>query len=207
MYYAISMRYPLSFQLNWMGFEEFLSYCRENPVDPLLRLILSSDGSMTHMLSALILHPIDLEEPRHDETKAGAEIAGYLGIEADQRVITRDVWLRHGRQKLLYAHSIIPVTQSGKDFWEEIIQKNRPIGYFFGEQGLLTLRDCLSIGLVRCEEMAKDLSLQSDQAFWARRYRLTVNVKFVAVILEVFSPVLFSQKDFSDIGAYSHIEK
>jgi len=201
------MRYPLSFQLNWMGFEEFLSYCRGNPVDPLLRLILASDGSMTHMLSALILHPIDLEAPRHEETQAGAEIAGYLGIEADQKVITRDVWLRHGGQKLLYAHSIIPVTQSGKDFWEEIIQKNRPIGYFFGEQGLLTLRDRLSIGMVRCEEMAKDLDLQSDQTFWARRYRLTVKEKLTAIILEVFSPALFNRRDFLDIGVYSHIEK
>jgi chorismate-pyruvate lyase len=185
------MLYNISLSSGWMNGSEFLSYCSSNPINPFIRVLLLSDGSLTRLLNALLLSPVTLQRLRQEEVSLEKEMADYIDAVVGQKVIDRDVWLMNGDERVVYANSILPTSLMRDDIYNEITRGDTPIGTLLSEQSILTRRDRLQIVRVMSKEISKELGLPDDTELWARRYRLNTEGGFRGAILEVFSPRLF----------------
>lgn len=188
------MLYNISISGDWMDGSRFLSLCPSDAVNAPARMLLLSDGSLTRLLNALFLAPITLQRLRQEEVVLDDGMAEYIGAEAGQKVIDRDVWLMDGTKRLIYANSILPTSLMRDDIYNEITKGYTPIGTLLREQSVLTMRDRLQIAKIKAQGLCRDLEFPEDTELWARRYRLNTEGGFRGAIIEVFSPRLFEVK-------------
>lgn len=196
----------------WLTKEEFWDACRRNPIDPLLRLLLTSDGTLIRHLESLFLNSVEVAIQDQREILIDEEHASRMGIPAGEKGIQRKVWLALGApsaaspagewskartpaaraDRKVFAISTFPLSGLKPDFHQEVLLGQKPIGRILEAQHLLTRRDRLEIARLSLPPVAEELGLQPRELFWARRYRLVVSDQVSGVIFEAFSPSLFS---------------
>lgn len=186
------MFHEVTVRLGWLSQEEFIRYCSSNFVDPITRLLLTSDGTVTSYLRALFLSPIDIEVKDQGEGEAGGDLADYLEIDPSEKVINRTVWLKTKDSRLVYASSNLPATKIDDGLYKELKEKRKPLGMLLGEYNIPVYKDLIEIGEVESRGIATDLGLHADSLFWARHYRLNIDGGARASITEVFSPLVFN---------------
>ena len=152
---------------------------------------MASDGTITRTLQALHLSPIVVEVREQSKVHLDPEIAMYLEISDPQKVISRKVWLKKDRQRLLYASTILTFSKHDQKILKEILLKEKPLGLLLEEHKLPSLKDKLTIGRLVHPRIAGGLGLAPATELWARHYRLTIQDSIRASVLEVFSPVAF----------------
>jgi chorismate-pyruvate lyase len=186
------MAYSVVPTSQWLDLEGLLKQCREEAVEVLVRLILTSDGTVTRLLEVLSLSPVNVELISHHTTLLSKAEAGFLEIEAGQPAIARNVWLCHRDQRLMYASSTLPTEGMNKILYNEIVDHKKSLGSLMGEYHYPALRDKMGFCWVQSPDIAKALGVTASERFWARRYRLRVEGILQAFIIEVFSPRLFT---------------
>lgn len=174
----------------WATAEDFLAETDSREVSPLLRVLLTSDGSMTTLLEALRGGRIDLDVVRQGEEPIDDDTARRLGVPAHDPAITRHVWLTHDGRRLVYAVSVLPVASLSPSLAEGIRRGVEPLGRLLDACGRPAVRDGLRIGRIHNTGLADALGAPSSAPLWCRRYRLAVEQVLTASIFEVFSPRL-----------------
>jgi len=186
---------------SWQTMEVFWNTCREEPpdraIDLLLRLLLSSDGTVIRYLNSLFLSPTDLEIVEQHEIVLDEEASALLEVPKREKAIERKVWLCNQRSaypggRLLYAVSVFPLSKIEAAFYQEMQSGKKPLGQIIDEHALSTRRDKLEIAHLPFPSVAKGFGLAEDHLFWARRYRLIISGQLSASIQEVLSPRLSS---------------
>lgn len=181
----------------WLTKEAFGEGCRRNPIDPVLRLLLTSDGTLIRHLESLFLASVKVAVQDQREIRIDEEHASRIGIPAGEKGIQRKVWLSAGGGRKVFALSIFPLSGLKPDFHQEILLGQKPIGRIIEAQQLPTRRDRLEITRLALPQVAEALGLQPRELFWARRYRLIISDQVSGVIFEAFSPSFFSSSSFS----------
>ncbi|MBN4053216.1 DUF98 domain-containing protein [bacterium AH-315-L15] len=181
----------------WMTLENFWVYCRNHPVSPLLRMLISSDGTLVRSFTSLFLAPITVELVEQKETVIDDVSAERLEIPKGEKAFERTVWLsphneRSEDKRCLYAVSLFPIAKMQPALYQDMRLGEKPIGRIIEERGLSALRDRLEIAYLPFPEVAKGLNQVEESLFWARRYRLTLSEHISAIISEVLSPRLSS---------------
>lgn len=182
----------------WLTREEFLEYCRRKPVDPLLRLLLTSDGTLTQHLESLSLGPIGVAVQQQREVLIEKEQSAWMDAPAGEKAIERTVWLTSQAKstgegadpRKIFAVSTLPLSKLKPDLHHEILLGVRPIGQIIEARRLPTRRDRLEISLLSRPEIAAGFGLPQDRLLWARRYRLNISDQVMGLLFEVFSPSL-----------------
>ena len=178
---------------NWMSRESFCNTCKIDPtqtaLSPLLRLLLLSDGTMTHILETLFLEKIGFELKEQSEIIPSEEEAHRLSIPKGEKVIKRQGWLvvKKSQKRVLYVDSILSCSQRFPSFYQEISLGEKPLGQIIEDQNLLARRDQIEIGRFPLHQIAGELG-SSDPLIWARRYRLTLSGERSALLFEAVSP-------------------
>lgn len=198
------MSYDVTVRSGWFSQEEFNQYCCSVFVDPIARLLLTSDGSVTSNLRALFLVPIELEVRDQGESEAGRDLADYLEVDPSEKVINRSVWLKTMEKRLVYASSNLPASRIDARLYRELKEKRRPIGILLGEYNIPVYKDLLAIGKVESKGVASDLGLDKETLFWARHYRLNMDGGARISITEVFSPFVFDSSIDDSSGRKIH---
>ncbi len=174
----------------WATAEGFLAETDPHEVSPILRILLTSDGSMTMLLEALHGGRIDLDVVRQGEEPIDDDTARRLGVRAHDPAITRHVWLTHDGRRLVYAFSVLPIASLSPSLAEGIRRGVEPLGRLLDACGRPAVRDGLRIGRIRNAGLSDALGAPSSAPLWCRRYRLAVEQALTASIVEVFSPRL-----------------
>jgi chorismate-pyruvate lyase len=174
----------------WKTHAEFLSEVDPLEVSPVLRLLLTCDGSMTTALEALRGGRVDLELVRQGEEPIDADTASRLGVSPRQTAVSRHAWLTHAGERLLYAVSVLPLELLNPAVAVEVRRGVEPLGRLFDTADRAVLRDGLRIGRVYDPELAVAFGADSSAALWCRSYRLAVERTLTASIVEVLSPRL-----------------
>lgn len=174
----------------WATAEGFLAETDPHEVSPILRILLTSDGSMTTLLEALRGGRIDLDVVRQGEEPIDDDTARRLGVRAHDPAITRHVWLTHDGRRLVYAFSILPTASLSPSLAEGIRRGVEPLGRLLDACGRPAVRDGLRIGRIHNADLSDALGTPSSAPLWCRRYRLAVEQTLTASIVEVFSPRL-----------------
>lgn len=156
---------------------------------------LFSEGSLTLHLEKALGSPVEVEVSRTAYSTLGPDEASYLEESPHQESMEREVWLKAGGKRLVYAQTLIPVSCMEKDLMEVLKQGGEPLGRILSTKNIAFTKDKLEVGIVRCREAARDLGIDSERPLFARRYRLMSrkssgkwNIK--ASVTEVFSPEL-----------------
>ncbi len=201
----------------WLTKEAFWEDGRRSSVDPILRLLLTSDGTLVHHLQSLFLTSVEVAVQEQREILIDEEHAAWIGIPAGEKGIQRKVWLTLGApaaatptgrfstvrtpaargERKIFAISTFPLSGLKPDFYQEMLLGQKPIGRIIETQRLLTRRDRLEIAYLALPQVAEALGLQPGELFWARRYRLVISDQLSGVIFEAFSPSLFSSSSSS----------
>lgn len=197
---------------DWLNLEAFWAYCREhaqeNAIDPSLRLLLTSSGTVIRHLKALTLRSIEVEIERQGEILIPDDLSEKIEIPKGEKGFERRIWLRSGRalgqnpdplkrserleprgRRLLSAVSIFPISRLKPDLYREMQLGEKPLGQIIEERRLQTFRDRFEISRLPFPDTAKGLGLSQDTLFWARRYRISISDQASAFICEVFSPL------------------
>jgi chorismate-pyruvate lyase len=187
----------------WLTKEAFWDLCRRKPIDPILRLLLTSDGTLIRHLQSLFQTPVEVAIQEQREILIDEEQASWIATPAGEKGVQRKVWLTAGASsaaksdKKVFAVSTFPLAGLKPDFHQEILLGEKPIGQIIEAQRLLTRRDRLEITRLPLPQIAEAIGRQPGELFWARRYRLTISNQVSGVIFEAFSPSLFSSSSYS----------
>ncbi len=216
------MNQPISLIRNqeWPDIQSFIHFTKISRLNADLPLLLTSDGTLTRSLQALVRSPIYLEVILQETHGINEEAAQHLDLDLKKapKALFREVWLvNEKRERLVYARSILPVESLSSSFYHELTLKKKPIGELIESLNLPSLKDKMSFS--RVDSMAlvsvfgsiadksfpasdpkteKEFHSAGDSDLWCRRYRLSVPGQILASIEEVFSPSLFNSS-FSNI--------
>lgn len=80
----------------WLKVEAFRNDCRDHPVSPLLRLLLTSDGTLVGHLNSLFLKTIQVEVQAQSEVLIDDELSKWLEIPKGEKGVERKIWLTEG---------------------------------------------------------------------------------------------------------------
>lgn len=171
----------------WFHIREFADHHLTNPLSPVARMLLTSDGSMTQMLESLLLSKISMSIERQELIASAGEldIVKSKGKEA----LAREAWLTDGKRPLIYAHSILFSDDENMTL-DSIQQVSQPLGRMLRDNMVKTLRDECHMGMVKSGKIAKHLGADSEIDFWARYYRLRTDSGLNGIIFELFNPDL-----------------
>lgn len=189
------MNYSIARGWKWIADKEALMLFKKPHLTPQHRLLLLSDGSLTRFLETLNQSPVDVEIKNHATMRMEKDEAEYLEVDGIKEAIIRDVWLIQNKKKLVYAHSVFPLTGLDKGLLENISTSVEPLGKNLTNRGLLTFKDKLEICAVHCSNVNNALNLAHKTILWAKHYRLEAQAlstrkKITASITEIFSPEL-----------------
>lgn len=156
--------------------------------------LLISDGSLTVELEKLYGGELEVELRVNDYAMLSPEEADYLMVDQECESINREVWLEHTGRKLVFAHTLIPLSCLSPGLREALAENaDKPIGRVLASAGVAFEKKHLMVGIFECPEVAIDLELVEHAPFVARRYILTntgydTEPLIKAVVTEVFSP-------------------
>src|SRR5271157_4961973 len=158
-------------------------------LEPLQRVLLVTDGTLTEILEATFLERIQLIKVAQQVTQANASHA-QLDPDPDHKeaVMERKVLLRgeaSGRN-YAYAESLIAVDRLGPTFGDELLESNTPLGRLWLQYKLETFKElqavhCQSANQLSCYFECTDASL-----LLVRTYRVFSGSRPVMIITEHF---------------------
>lgn len=154
-------------------------------LDPLHRVLLVTDGTLTETLEAIFLEPIELVRLGQRNVAANDSHA-LLQPQPGETIVERQILLRGSQsgKNYVYANSLIAADRLGPEFRRGLVESNVPLGRLWIEQRLETFKEFLE---VRCGHDAADGSMML-----ARTYRVHSGGRPVFVITEQFPAQSFS---------------
>ena len=155
-------------------------------MDPVLRMLLASDGTITSALHALLLTLIGVEVVHQTEMRLDAATAGFLDAEPGSNALSREAWLTADGQRRVHASSIILLETLDRSLLQAFQSRHKPLGLLLQESGRTVTRDRLQIGCLSDPEAIKTLGSGIAGPIWMRRYRMSLGSKAAAFIQEQF---------------------
>ncbi len=184
---------PYTLIQDWTDSVNWQSSVGKNYLPPHHLLLLTSDGSLTRHLETIRLCRIAVEIKSISRTNINDLNSTFLETAQNQEVLERDVWLKDKERRLVYAHSVIPVSCMNKRLLDETSRMAKPLGRILSAEFPFFRKDKIEVGIVSYPHIAAELSISKDTPLWARRYRLsalnpTGSNLVQVMVLEIFSP-------------------
>lgn len=173
--------------IQWIGGDDFLKSDAAARMDPVLRMLLTSDGTITTSLQALLLSPIGVEVIRQEEIALDAATAGFLTVEPGTKALAREVWLTAKDLRLVCASSVILLEGLDRPLLQALRSRQKPLGLLLHESGQPVMRDRLQIASITDPSMIRGSGLPAAGPVWMRRYRMSLRSKWTAFIREQFT--------------------
>ncbi len=165
--------------------------------------LLFSGTSMTLRLEQLLGSPVEVDQRFGSRVLLDPQAAGYLGVSENTEAQEREVWLTVNGQKLVYAHTLLPIGSIKESLLDTLKERSsEPIGRVLSSLDIPFPKKKLEIAILNSTEIALELGLKPDTRFVARRYilyngttdRTKDSPAFMAAITEIFNPEIVSCK-------------
>jgi chorismate-pyruvate lyase len=157
-------------------------------MDPFLRVLLVTDGTVTKFLEAYLWEPISVERCLQEETCLKQD-EPLLGVKKGESAILRRILLRGVRtgQVYTYAESLIRLQLLEPEIQEDLLEGRLGIGELLRDRRLETYREILEFGREKAgEELAVYFKIKCGDPVYYRRYRITIKGQPVILITEKF---------------------
>ncbi len=174
----------------WQPAGPFLETSAAARVPPSLRILLTSDGTLTTHLAAWLRTPIRLRILRQQHGPAPIEIASALEVSPDEKGIEREVVLSADGWPVVYARSFFPLGFVEPEVRHRLFEQGESLGDVLRRRRLPSARERLEVGRIRDARVAE--ALGDSGSVWARRSCILLDPHLRAHILEAFSPRLWN---------------
>ena len=169
---------------NWsspgrQGVRKLRGTALEGLTEPQRDLLLST-GSMTLAIEAFTGSTVQVELRKSARTELSGETGDYLGLPLtpdkktrNKRALEREAWLTAGEARLIYARTLIPLDCIDAELLDRLESESvEPIGRVLASRNISFGKRRLEVGTLRSAGTARDLGLDPETVFTARRYVL-----------------------------------
>jgi len=165
-----------------------------NSLEPLQRVLLVTDGTLTEILEANFFERIRLVKISQKVIPATSAHA-LLDPSPGEVLIERKILLQGeaSRRNYAYAESLIAVDRLGQSFGIELVDSNTPLGRLWLEHKLETFKELHEVGCQRASDLCHYFECPEDAPLLVRTYRVFSSSRPVMAITEYF-PAAYSQK-------------
>lgn len=161
---------------------------RFRTMNPLLRTLLVTDGTVTKFLEAYLWEPISVERLLQKETVLDHGMP-LLEIKEGERVILRRILLRGVVTHKVYtfAESVVRIHLLEQNIQRDLVEGRLGMGELLRDRRLETYREIFEFGEEKAgEELSTYFEIKEDDSIYFRRYRIHVKGKPVILITEKF---------------------
>lgn len=150
------------------------------------RMLLGTDGTVTHILEAYADEPIDVVKllQEIDTWKDGD---AHLLL-SDGKVLRRRVLLRGRRslRTLLYAEAVVAIERAAPAILQGLLETDKPIGVLLAENRTETFREILEVGREPAGACGAHFAIDPSAELLFRTYRIVAGQQPVILITEKF---------------------
>lgn len=156
-------------------------------VDPFDRVLLLSDGTLTHVIEAHALEPIGLVPLAQTLTRARRAIRS-LDLKKSEALIEREILLRGvcSGHHYLFASSQIAADRLDREFRKQLLAAKLPIGVLWKKLRIETYKEILRMGRRPAADLAEHFGGDATQPLLFRRYRVFSHGRPAMIITEAF---------------------
>ena len=158
-----------------------------NSLEPLQRVLLVTDGTLTEILEANFFERIRLVKVSQEVIAAEASHA-LLDPNPGEALIERKILLQgeKSRKNYAYAESLIAVDRLGPSFREGLLNSNTPLGRLWLEHKLETFKELHEVHSQQADGLCHYFECADAAPLLVRTYRVFSAGRPVMVITEYF---------------------
>ncbi len=171
-------------------FEKLKIIEKELKLNPIHRILLTTDGSVTRILGSLFMKDIKIVTREQRIIKANRYIADLLDINLNENVNFRAVFLVCDKKRLAYAISYSPIDRLDRRFRDDIARADMPIGRIMAKHKIEARREILDIDIVKSKGLGRILS---SNIILKRNYNIISNKRVLINITEFFPYELYNR--------------
>jgi chorismate-pyruvate lyase len=151
------------------------------------RILLATDGTLTHILEAYAAEPVYLVKLSHDLVTDQA-LRGSLGLDEHERALRRVILLRGTKSEATFvcADSVVMLDRLPGEVARGLLETDTPIGKLLFSCRAETFREIIAAGLEHDRTVAAHFGIAEDQPLVSRTYQIVYEGRPVAVITEKF---------------------
>ena len=164
-----------------------------NSLDPLQRVLLVTDGTLTEILEATFLERIQLIKIAQKVIPATSSHA-QLDPDKDEVLMERKILLSGAESgnNYAYAESLIAVDRLGSVFRHELVESNIPLGRLWLEHQLETFKELQEVRWQLAGGLSHYFRCPDSSLLLVRTYRVLSASRPIMMITEHF-PMAYSQ--------------
>lgn len=156
------------------------------------RILLATDGTLTHILEAYAAEPVYLVKLFHASVDDRAE-RERLGLDDDERALRRIILLRGTKSDatFVYADSVVMLDRLPSMVAEGLVETDTPIGKLLFSCRAETFREIIAMGEEREPGVAAHFGIGSSDPLVFRTYQIVFDGRPVTRITEKFPRASF----------------
>jgi chorismate-pyruvate lyase len=147
------------------------------------KILLTTDGSVTTILDVIKGH-VRIETLEQKFVEADEEMAQLLDIDVGDEVNYRVVVIQTN-EPLIYALSLIPIKRLEKDFKDDLIQADIPIGRILRKHNIESRREIKSVYFEKQNSQLRNI-FEVDSVMLARTYNIIHKDEILIWLMETF---------------------
>ena len=155
-------------------------------LNPIHRIFLTTDGSITKILEAITEKEIKIETLEQKIVKADEKIARILEIEKGEEVNFRIVNIVADNEVIGHAISYTPLSRLDETFKEDLMRADIPIGRIIRKHRLEVRREINRGGVMRADKFANIFGIRTDDFILFRNYNIIHRGEILINITEYF---------------------
>ncbi|MFZ2071928.1 MAG: chorismate pyruvate-lyase family protein [Halobacteriota archaeon] len=163
---------------------------RIHGLQPIHRVLLGHDGSMTELLELISCCEVALRTVTQSVVPCPPAAAGPLEVTVGEPVNERDILIvRRKSEPLLYARSYTPLSRLEPAFEADLMRADIPIGKIMQKYRIEARREILDVGYLDSDISLEELLVRPPPYLW-RAYNIITRGKPLITVKEYFSTVL-----------------
>ncbi|KAF5430514.1 beta-ribofuranosylaminobenzene 5'-phosphate synthase [Candidatus Methanophagaceae archaeon] len=164
------------------------SLSRRYGLQPLHRVLLGHDGSMTALLELISCSEVALRTIKQSIVPCPQEAADLLAVAAGEPTNERDILIIRlsDGSPLIYARSYTPLIRLEPAFKADLIRANNPIGNIMQKYRIEARREIIDVGYLDKDQNLEELLACPPPYLW-RVYNIITQGKPLITIKEFFS--------------------
>ncbi len=160
------------------------------------RILLATDGTLTHILEAYAAEPVYLVKLSHALVSEPTHRA-ELGLDATERALRRIILLRGTKSDaaFVYADSVVMLDRLPAAVATGLLQTDMPMGKLLFSCRAETLREILVMDEERDDRVAAHFGIGAWDPIVSRTYQIVLEGRPIARITEKFPKAAFPDTD------------
>ncbi|MEE8167507.1 MAG: chorismate pyruvate-lyase family protein [Candidatus Hydrothermarchaeales archaeon] len=160
---------------------------KELELSPIHKILLTTDGSITRILEAVSGEEVEVVTEKQEVISASLEVAADLSIRDGEEVNYRVVNLKNSKGVLAHAVSYAPLHRLKKDFREDMMRKDMPIGRIMSELQMEARREIKSFQAVESNKRLSTIfGIPEHSTLLKRQYHIIHGGETLISITEFF---------------------